>query len=517
MRKGHKRMKCKSKQTGVTLFEMLLLLFLLSLAVVAGIRYANQQQEESVAEKLAIKMFEYSAGVKEWLNQHENDIRAASCTDTGSSDPCYFEGVEWLQSAGVNERGEAYLSPDFSFGTGLAPLALMNQSGQSGDDIIETRFFLAQPANPNSEIKVTIALGALYDLTPGVDSKGNTLPPEILPEVTADAAKLASDMVDPLRGVSPFVFDVDFDPGPTQFEILGTMQDVSKTTEKYLRIDGENYMTDNLDFQDQDIHGGSTDPEGHGIRYIENIQFDDDVVTKVTNIDEFGFDAAAADSKIENLVLLDFDGVSEMNDVRTINFQTVGGAKINNLKTLTFHSSGANLNLSGSTVSQLNKITFTGNDSLIDALTRVNPLPSSTQLTIDDLKYVQFKNGGRINSMRFYTCSISTSPNYMVTLLARKSGTDGGVCFLIKDTDESNCRVVYGKNDIYRYYVGAWFDGTPKKCAFGCLVWDDSVYSSSAFCKEAVPSSTPGYSSPGWKRQGSEYDDVLIKSTPGDF
>lgn len=479
--KGHHTDRIK----GITLFEMILVLMIISMIVVAGIRYADKQRDIAVADKFAYKLFQYGTGARDWANENRQVVRAGAYTEAA---PLEYEGVQWLKDAGANEIGEPFLPSDFTFNQGLQPLRLENAGGAVGDATLVTRFWLQDPANTQgSPVEMSITVGSLYDPNVGVDDNGKSLPSEIKPEITGLAAEKVNEMMDPLRGASPFEFDLDL---TGDFALTGETRGSTAITEKYLRIDGENYMTDNLDFIDEDVHGNSTDPEGYGIRYVEQIEFDNDTATTMTHLDSLEFDATNTNARIINLVNLNFQsGVnSRIVGIESLNFQNNTNTTLNDVKTLTFNTDGGVMDLNKGQIVSSGNMTFM-NDQTIDGLKKLTMLTTSGLATdengIYNVNEIHLSNGVFMNQFLYYVCPLSANVDNYAYPLVQNYNQGGAACFVIKDAQETSCRIVRGAGSNWTMLLGQADAGEAGKCTVGCFIWDSSRVHPD-FCKNNV-------------------------------
>lgn len=512
------QMRFKNKQTGVTLFEVLLVLMIMIMIIFAGIRMTKQKRDDSVAALFAQKLYEYGVGVNNWANVNRLDIRAAGCTEGSTVEPCYYTGIQWLLDAGNDENGNPFLESDFTFDEGLTPLIVQNIAGAEGNATVETRIWLQDPNDKTaSPIKMKISLGSLYD--PSAPDQSKDVKGEVLPEITAEAGAIASRTMDGRRGISPFVFDVDLTTG--NFELVGLSRDTTGTTEKYLRTDGANYMKGDLVFVDQDAHGYTTDPEGYAIRYLENIEFDNDVNTTVSNLDTLSFDPTVTNTQIIKIRKLNFKSNvnSTINQVRTLNFRNTTASKITNLKNMNFQSNGS-VDFSQGVIENANKISFGSNSSIID-LKNMNMKAG----IIEKLGELQWLRGQKTVTVTykqqcFYLFSkkicttvpvLSTAASPMKMndffyvscmlqggsvgshIFPMLSDSKGGACFTMTNGAKAACQIVQ-KGDIV---AGMGNDGDSGKCGFGCVVWDKSAVFSPLFC-QPVYKKSDGYAELGY-------------------
>lgn len=96
------------KTTGFTLFELMLLLLLASILVVTLITATQRKSQESAAEQLGFRLYQYGRAVTDYVRQNPDNF---SFPD---NEPSPFYGYEWLQEKTNPETGKSFLGPDFS-------------------------------------------------------------------------------------------------------------------------------------------------------------------------------------------------------------------------------------------------------------------------------------------------------------------------------------------------------------------------------------------------------------------
>ncbi len=341
-------MMFKHLQRGVTLFEMLLVLIIISLVTVAAIRYADRQRDEGVADVLAQKLYEYGHAVREYAYDNQEAIEAGELTSDSftsedgtqtswvSDEGYVFDGVDWLKTpqAGNNESGEPYLEESFTFARGLRPLFLGlvdGTAGSSGGGVPDPNDPNASSTNTNNQIiqtklswnvdenrpEISVDIGSLYDAA--------VTPAKAMPDITATAAKKASEYYDPIRGFAAVSYNINLSEANfPQVPMHGGLAHGATESESYLRIDGQNYMKDNINFLDADLHGTVTeDEDNYGMRNLEFIEFDDNDDTDISNLTTLNFNT---DSAVNNLNALNFEGTDrKITNLESIDFKTANG------------------------------------------------------------------------------------------------------------------------------------------------------------------------------------------------
>ncbi len=468
----------KKSQQGVTLFEMLLVLMITALVAVAAIRYADRQRDEAVADRLAEKLYFYSQAVREYAFDNQEAIEAGTITMTQL-------GVDWLKEAeaGLNETGEPYLNDDFTFAQGMEPLFLGEFDGTVGvqnnpdEDIVQTELSW-NATEDRPEIEVLI--GSLYDPNTGSDSQGVRYPPQVMPDISATAAQKASEFYDPHKGFAALTYQVDItDPSFPNVPIVGNLSHTSTESEDYLRIDGQNYMKDFIDFIDADVHGNVTEAQDdYGIRYIETIAFDDNATnSKISKLRTLDFHDEALNSTATN--------TTKVNNLDVLNFknnQSANSGILNNAYKINFKRIPVGVGGSPSSPSLI----YAGGE--INNLQTLNFAAVSTLTQINNLNEINLTANRKINTMEMRVCKGISDGKYFLT-----KRNEGSACFLIKDADSADCEIIRNTGNAGGagiFYLGQVANNDGGKCAFGCLVWNASAVGSN-FCTTTTTSNTP--------------------------
>lgn len=235
----------KKKYTAVTLFEVLLVLFLSSVVSVGAFKYFQKKKQYDVAETLANRMYFFSQAVRAFTldNQVALDEGAFHCPAMPAGSTCsmqpvspptnpitakyVFTGVTWLSKP---VSGKAYVDEDFTFDD-LSPLVLQREQvlGQplTGDAAVQ--------ASVQSD-DIIIDYGVLYD----VEDMEKTV-------ITATAATKATHWYDADLGPSAFDYVGGMDDAGNPMPIQATLHTPFKSN-MYLRQDGTNAMQGDVSF-----------------------------------------------------------------------------------------------------------------------------------------------------------------------------------------------------------------------------------------------------------------------------
>src|SRR5207249_4448516 len=154
-------LKTLRKLAGISLFEMLLVMVIISVIVVAAIRYAKHQQEISADQAYGVKLYTFGQGVNNYVS-HSPSLRSdftlpgpdenvpinpdpsiVTATDPSTGvKTITVTGVNWLKKANAGTyNGAPYLADNFTFTSELAPLTVARDDGGTlimGDDAFST-------------------------------------------------------------------------------------------------------------------------------------------------------------------------------------------------------------------------------------------------------------------------------------------------------------------------------------------------------------------------------------------
>lgn len=369
---------------GVTLIEMMLVLFIMSLIAVSVIQYANRQRDEAASKVLGEKLYIYGQAVRAYLLDNQAAIRGTPQGDLSGESPSgekyTFTGVSWLQNppkgtANPNPELNAnpYLEDTFSFNTGMHPLFVGPVVGVSDDEVITTVEFRTAGDN-TSPLFVTVTIPGLYR-----DAKGVPVP---MPDLSVRAADFANKFYSSIAGGSAFLYKYGVPteanyPLPTDGDytkafIVGELRDIAEQ-EDYLRVDGQNYMKQSIvlaEPTDDAPFAAPTDVGARNIMGVERIYFDstqEGVPTGITNIDAILFNNTHQDK------------LKTIEGLNSIEFANDAGASISALDTIQFTGSGSALsnlqviNMSKPTdalagIVNVNKLVFSGKSSALPAI-----------------------------------------------------------------------------------------------------------------------------------------------------
>lgn len=377
-------MICRSKRNiqAVTLFEMLLVLFLSSMIMMAAFKYEQTEKEKDVANALAEHMFIFSQTVRTYAVNHRDAMQDGTfsptpaitapssyrVTGSGPNQTYVFTGVTWLTNPALTlpNTTTPYLPSDFSF-NGLSPLELRRED-LVGDQAIQVTI---------SGNDITIIYGDLYD------ARDSTKPPQVRGALSAIAAREAATQSDPMLGPSVFSYKGGVDASGTPQPITATL--IASTS---LQTQLANPTVSGA----LDLGGSTTSATTDGtIKNVEAIQFDQSagVTTSITGLNQMTFSAQGAPGEIQNLSALDFqNGNNTTSIIRNLNTlifdqSTTASNTISNVTNLNFQDTGGNL-------SNVNQIQFSDGGKIknIDTINL-----SGKNASISGLKSITFNSG----------------------------------------------------------------------------------------------------------------------------
>jgi competence protein ComGC len=340
------------KLAGISLFEMLLVMVIISMIVVAGIRYVKHQQEISAAKAYGVKLYTFGQAVNKYVT-HSQALRtsnldslpgpaAADGTPTINSDPNIQIGTDPATGAKtITIKGTNWLDPDkagtynkvpfldekFTFSSGMAPLIVARDDDDNlikGDEAFTTVISFADPANPmTSAYNISISAGVLYREPTG---QGGALEP--MAALSQDAVKHANELYTSYQGAPAITYslpilDADGNYAPAK-AVTGTLSTIAQSGDAYLRIDGNNFMEGSIRFNPNTV---STT----GLATIEDV-----------NAMNF-FAQNGAINNLNKLAMVNApNSPSEVTKLSTLTFAAESGvpAKIDKLKTLNFTPGG---------------------------------------------------------------------------------------------------------------------------------------------------------------------------------
>lgn len=477
-------------QRGVTLFEMLLVLMVMAVVIVSVIQYAQTLREETGAERYGKKLYEYGQAVREYVFDKAAEVRAGDpipgVTWDDDVDSFSAVGVDWLKPdmAGLNSDGQPYLREDFTFNTGVDPLIVrrvtsdQNPETFNGDEAFVTYVGFEDPTQKNfSALTIKIVAGLLYG-----DEEGTLV---VMPDLSLDAARYASDRYSKSLGVAAFQYDIfaDFSKpdeyNPEAEPITGLLSSLGEEDD-FLRTDGLNYMKRAISFGDEEDKDTLNLPHGdvgdEDIIGVENIYFDEtpdnaSEINKIENLHKLDFHEVDTGTIIKNLDMLEF---KDNEDTEIVNLSrllfrpgdTYAGL-IYNLQGIVFHGDYK------SSIVQLELLRM--KDDKVTSIENVDTLDMKGAGRIKDVGQVNFVNGDKIDRMEFRMCNTTDGDRHVLTKL-----TDGSACFVMRDSAMATCAIVDRTSGLSPNY---YLTNNGGGCTFGCFIWQGNAIDGN-FCKK---------------------------------
>ncbi len=342
------------KYIGITLFEMLLVLFISGMIAIAAFKAQQEQNRVDVSDTLARNMYIFSQTVRAYVNDNQVAITAGTFkpspsvsdfqeTGTAPNKTYTFTGVDWLKQMSKPNMNVTYLGSDFSFNN-LQPLVLKRidaGANLEGDQSIKVTI---------SGGNVTIDYGLLY-----FETANQT--PQVEASITAMAAKKAQRMYDPELGPSSFNYTGGLNAQGHPLSIQATTSGMSAAADSYMRADGSVEMTGSLQFNDDTPGSGNADIDG-----VENINFDPKSTdSAITGLDSVQF-SSAVPGTMKGVATVDFSDDSEINNLDELNFDSDDG-EINNLGKLDLSDDGE-INLNNGNINDTSNINFANNGAI---------------------------------------------------------------------------------------------------------------------------------------------------------
>lgn len=467
------------KQAGVTLFEILLVLFIMSLLTVAAIRYTAHQREIAADQAYGVKLYIFGQAVRDYII-HADSLRtnftlpgpivppatvagknpSADITITGA--PTYLivaKGVDWLKqtNAGKDEQGQPFLEDNFTFAIGMEPLRVGRQDAVAsamlyGDQALETTVTFEDTSNPSSSsYKITIKAGVLYEqesvpATP--PATGTTIHDVLMPALTQDAVKHANELYTSYEGAAAIYYDYPYIDAATHVanpaaELTGVLSSLAKQGDAYLRTDGGNSMLADLSFT-------GTDRAIVGANEISLV---------ATNL------PSGQGATIAGVAKLSFDNIiqpSSITALTTLSFINKTSSEINNLQTLNFYTPG-NIKNSTSAINNLVSLAFVpGTDSKISELKTINLTSAledntSNNAKISGLDLLKFGDGTIFTGIELVELKMNgpdgsgsnTSNGLHVSALSGSSNSHTGSTNLVPAVMKLNLQSLNQKDFLY--------------------------------------------------------------------
>ena len=227
---------------GFTLFEILLVLFVMSMIVIGGIQYANRKAEETSAKQLGHKLYQYGIAVAEYTRINPD----------GHTDDYEAYGIEWLKNT-INPETctdpnnpatcEMFLGKDFNLKLQALYIGDLHGDADDEDDKIYTKF-IQDPITGNFNLDF-IELGTLYRYSK--DDKKYTVDLSL----PGRAAVFANEFIDEYGGAR-IIYTVQEFTGNNNVDdihIIGLVNTSGPNVDAgFLRTDGSNQMDADVQF-----------------------------------------------------------------------------------------------------------------------------------------------------------------------------------------------------------------------------------------------------------------------------
>ncbi len=255
----------KQKHKGFTLFEIMLVMLVVGFGIVAMINYTGRKTQESAADQLGYRLFQYGIAVSDYARQNPDGYDP-------NNEPEVFYGYEWLQGKSNPETGEPFLGEDFSFD--IRPLKILDvetDMDSANPRILKTVLSIDQTGQGGYELVVDlIELGLVTRSATATQQEGGADEYVSDPSLAGAAATYASNY----RGrdgqsVIEYQLDEDFADNPQKAHIIGEPKQDVGLSDYWLRTDGGNQMQGPIEFNSTVI------PENRTITGVDSIGFTD--------------------------------------------------------------------------------------------------------------------------------------------------------------------------------------------------------------------------------------------------
>ncbi|MFI4956237.1 MAG: hypothetical protein ACHQAX_03410 [Gammaproteobacteria bacterium] len=465
-------MSSPKKIRAVTLFEMLLVLFVSSLIAVSTFKYQQQQSQAAVADPLAQKMYLYAQTVRQFVVDNQAGIATGTfnpfalpaiipttstfkASGTGATTTYTLTGVSWLQNLYPPGSQTPYLPKVFTF-AGLNPLEL-RRGDLTGDAAIQVQI---------TTTKVTIVYGALYDLSADGKLEGS---------VTAMAAVKANKLYDPLLGISSFHYVGGVDKTGAVMPITATW-DKTQTQETHITspdVTGNLNVSGALNLSPGVPPGGGA-PISPDITGVGTLSFDPAGVGAVNNVNALNF---SANGQINNLTAANMTNGGAINGIGALNFGngtsgSVAPSAIAGVQSITFASAqGANITFpsSGGEIKGLSTLTF----NTAGAIANLDNMTFSGTGVINGVQQINFAGGAFTGITNVVVINQTMDGRDESQQPAFPTGVtnDKGVCFL--SVMQANwCKIIQVSGGAGNQYMLKGKSGT---CEATCFVYNTNA------------------------------------------
>lgn len=345
------------KSLGLTIFEILLVLLVISVLAVAAARYFMNQQETKADQVYGQNLYTYGQAAYQYvynntqtlvttntlmnasINAANPGLAGITAQATTAADQALYPGydtkliipgVAWLNqnNAGANPSGgSAYLANNFNLALGVSPLivALPKSDGSGPDTTKEgsssvTTTIYYSVSSPSTAPQLAINFGALYEQGSSAGNPTYTLRPDL----TQAAIQHANHLFTSYQGPSALYYSYPYTtaPIPAAAQPLAIITPQAQE-QAYLEINGGNMMLGTINFANA----------GSEITNVGVISFIKGFLSNVTQIN------MVQNGGIAPQIGMDPSLGGTISDVASLNMHNQGG--IQNLQTLSFSSSSA--------------------------------------------------------------------------------------------------------------------------------------------------------------------------------
>lgn len=487
------------KLSGISLFEMLLVMVIISMIVVAGIRYVKHQQEISAAKAYGVKLYTFGQAVNSYVT-HSHSLRTSNLaslpgpdaedgTPTVNNDPnivvgtdpatgaktITVSGTSWLKRDKAGTYNNVpFLDDNFTFNSGMSPLTVgksVDDEFKKGDEAFSAVISFVDPENPmTSAYSISINAGVLYKAP-----TGNDAPVQPLPALTADAIKHANELYTSYQGAAAIIYSLPpVGDGTPPTEAQGTLSTIAQKGDAFLRIDGNNYMEGPVRFNPETVSMTA-------LAAIENV-----------NVVNFHEDTGTINNLNKMTMINAQNSASEISSLSTLNFVSDPNisSEIKNLKTLAFTpglpptpARAAYTDPGSAEITGLNRLAFDTTANTLKEITNLNTLtflPNDTTNTIKNVGNVEFIEGNvkvkTLRSVRPGTPADHGDPLKDQGRILTPDNSSCGLAYLETrsgaDGQLQSCNVKLNENNqwaVYRDKRGA--SQEKPDCTAVCIVW----------------------------------------------
>lgn len=284
---------------GFSLFEIILVMLVLSVAIVAIITHTGRKTQETAADQLGYRLFQYGLAVSDYARQNPEGFNP-------DNEPETMYGYEWLKNIENPETDKPFLGENFTLN--IPPLRIRNVETDDDDEneerVIKTEFSINQTGQGNYELFVDLVELGVVTKPTTTTQRGEAGEMYVVDLSLAGAAANYASTYRNRDGAAVITYRLheDFAIDPENAHIVGEPKSDVGIGEYWLLISGDNQMqgpvqfnegvvADNRRISGVDSINFSDKPGTHEMLGVEKIIFSDDpnATQEILGVDTIGF------------------------------------------------------------------------------------------------------------------------------------------------------------------------------------------------------------------------------------